>query len=87
MKRSKKHDIFLLLLETVNREVDEHNFYLKATGTAESIKAWGEELFGNDADQQRAFQILYCNSTTRQKRLRQMVSCTLLQTIHNCQAA
>jgi hypothetical protein len=61
MKRSKKEDLFLLSLETVNRKVDEHNVYLEATGTAESIQAWGKESFGNDADQQRALKVIISN--------------------------
>lgn len=60
-KQSKKEDLYLLSLETVNRRVDEENFYVEATGTVESIQAYAVKAFGADADQQRAFEVIMSN--------------------------
>jgi hypothetical protein len=61
VKKSKKEDLFILSLETVNRRVDENHSYLEATGTVESIKEWGAKAFGGDVDQQRAFEVIISN--------------------------
>ena len=61
VKRSRKEDLYLLSLETVIRKVDEQNFYVEATGTAESIQSWADLAFGGDLDQKRAFEVIMSN--------------------------
>jgi hypothetical protein len=62
VKRSRKEDLYLLSLEMViRRKVDEHNFYVEATGTAESIQSWNDQAFGGDLNQKRAFEVIMSN--------------------------